>query len=103
MTDNDAVNNDLAKIREAEFIAFNPDFFRIMGTKATCEKIFDVPTAVHEAPVWLPDTNTIIFSPQNQSYQLVIDLNSDPVCPPLNGLTVANHEQYHCQPSRGFN
>ena len=34
---------------------------------------------VHEAPVWLPDTNTVIVSPLPESHQLVIDLNSDPV------------------------
>jgi hypothetical protein len=54
-------------------------FLDIIGTNATCEKIFNVSMAVHEAPIFLPDSNTILVSPQNQSYQIVIDLNTEPV------------------------
>ena len=78
------MNSELELIGRARFIAFDFDFdfFSIIGSKATCEKIFDLPATVHEAPVWIPDANTILVSPQNQSYQIVIDLNSEPVqCP----------------------
>jgi len=76
------VNNELERIGRARFIAFDFDFFSLIGSMATCEKIFDLPATVHEGPVWIPDENTIFLSPQNQSYQIVIDLNSEPVqCP----------------------
>jgi len=81
-TNDTAVNNELVQISRANFIAFDSAFFDIIGPNATCEKMFNVSMAVHEAPLWLPDTNTIIVSPQNQSYQIVIDLNSDPVALP---------------------
>jgi hypothetical protein len=78
-TSNASVTSELKKIGNADFVAFNSDFFSIIGPNATCEKMFNVSMAVHEAPCWVPDSNTIIISPQNQSYQIIIDLKTKPV------------------------
>ena len=53
--------------------------------------MFDLPENVHEAPVWIPDANVIFLSPQNQSYQIMIDLNSDPVRSPDVNVIDSSH------------
>lgn len=73
-------NSKLAIVSKASFIAFDAVFFDIVGPNAICEKIFNVSEGVHEAPIWLPGINKLLVSPLNQSFQLLIDLNSNPVC-----------------------
>jgi hypothetical protein len=57
------------------------DLFDIIAPNETREKVFAVSMTVHQAPVWIQDKNVVIVSPQNQSYQIVINLNQNPVLP----------------------
>jgi gluconolactonase len=55
---------DLATVKAADFIAFDASFFDVIGTDATVEKLIAFPGVahVHEAPVYLPETNELLFS-----------------------------------------
>ena len=79
ITSDNATNQELALISHASFVAFDPEFLDIIGPEADVEKMFNVSVGVHEAPVWLPDTNQIIFTPLGENFLYNIDLNSDPV------------------------
>ena len=50
----------------ADFIAFDPAFLGIIGADATMESILNFTgeeaTHVHEAPVYVPETNELLFS-----------------------------------------
>ena len=79
MTSDNATNHELSLISQAGFVAFDPEFLDIIGHEAVVEKMFNVSAGVHEAPVWLPETNQIIFTPIGENFLYNIDLNSDPV------------------------
>ena len=54
------------RIASADFIAFEPQFFSILGGSATLERILNFTDGedehVHEAPVYIPETNELLFS-----------------------------------------
>lgn len=54
----------LDQVEAAEFIAFDPSFLDIIGTSAKVERILAFPGVehVHEAPVYVPETNELVFS-----------------------------------------
>jgi hypothetical protein len=80
-TDDDNTDSEFsACVSRSSFIAFHVAFYDIIGANAICEKMFNVSEGVHEAPIWLPEVNKLLVSPLNQSFQLLIDLNSNPVC-----------------------
>jgi hypothetical protein len=96
------VNWWLAHASNASFIAFDEAFFDIMGPYAICEKLFEVSEGVHEAPVWLSGVNKLLVSPLNQSFQLLIDLNTDPVRTSLSLLITAYNEFRHPESTHLF-
>lgn len=55
----------LKTIKAADFIAWDPAFFDFIGTEARLERILGFPEGeghVHEAPVYVPETNELLFS-----------------------------------------
>lgn len=54
-----------AQIKRADFISLDDTFFDVIGSEAKLEKIQSFPPDqhhVHEAPVYLPDTNELLYS-----------------------------------------
>lgn len=75
-------------VRAASFIVFEEKRgLEILGSKPTYEVIFNVSNYIHEAPVYVPEQNKIIFSEFSAAFvpPLVIDLNKSP--PTLSNLT----------------
>lgn len=59
------VASALSNIKVADFIAYDVSFLSIIGPQAKLEKIQDFPPDlghVHEAPVFLSDTNELLYS-----------------------------------------
>lgn len=54
----------LKQIRGANFIAWDSSFLDFIGTEASIERILGFPDVqhVHEAPVYVPETNELLFS-----------------------------------------
>ena len=75
---NSTITTELNNLANVSFIAFDDRFFNIIGPSPQCDKIFNVSMAVHEAPCWIPSMNKLMVAPQNQSTQLLIDLNANP-------------------------
>ncbi|KAK5733571.1 hypothetical protein LTR17_009559 [Elasticomyces elasticus] len=64
-TANDALTDILSTIKQADFIAWDQSFLDAIGTSAKLERIQSFPddeNHVHEAPVYLPETNELLFS-----------------------------------------
>ncbi|KAK5679380.1 hypothetical protein LTS10_008195 [Elasticomyces elasticus] len=64
-TANDALTDILSTIKQADFIAWDQSFLDVIGTSAKLERIQSFPddeNHVHEAPVYLPETNELLFS-----------------------------------------
>ena len=64
----------------ADFLVFDQQRgFDILGANPTFDFVFNVSSAVHEAPVWVPDLNKLFLSqlapPAGYLPQLVVDLN----------------------------
>lgn len=87
---------------EADFIAFDPQFLSILGPSATLERILNFTDGeeehVHEAPVYVPDTNELLFSTTTAiGWLWALDLETLEVrnltnSPPLNNV---NGGTYH--------
>lgn len=74
--------------RSASFIVFDEKRgLKILGSNPTYQIIFNLSKYVHEAPVYIPDQNKLIFSEFSPAFvpPLVIDLNESP--PTLSNLT----------------
>lgn len=74
--------------RTASFIVFDKKRgLKILGSNPTNQIIFKVSPYIHEAPVYIPEENKIIFSDFSATFvpPLVIDLNASP--PTLSNLT----------------
>ncbi|KAK3637798.1 hypothetical protein LTR56_012004 [Elasticomyces elasticus] len=64
-TANDALTDILSTIKQADFIAWDQSFLDVIGTSAKLERIQSFPDDedhVHEAPVYVPETNELLFS-----------------------------------------
>ncbi|KAK4950232.1 hypothetical protein LTR10_011211 [Elasticomyces elasticus] len=64
-TANDLLADVLNTIKQADFIAWDQSFLDVIGTSAKLERIQSFPddeNHVHEAPVYLPKTNELLFS-----------------------------------------
>ena len=75
-------------VRAASFIVFDRKRgLKILGSNPTYEVIFNVSNYIHEAPVYVPEQNKLIFSEFSAEFvpPLVIDLNESP--PTLSNLT----------------
>lgn len=60
----------MRKIRLAEFIALDDVFMEVLGSNARLEKIQSFPADkhhVHEAPVYLPETNELLYSDTSEA------------------------------------
>jgi hypothetical protein len=74
-------------VKDADFLVFDQArAFELLGESPTYDFIFEVPPAVHEAPVYVPSLNKLFFTqltpPVGFLPQYVVDLNHDP--PTLN-------------------
>lgn len=59
------VSAAFAEIRNADFLALDDAFFNVLGPDAKLERIQSFPPEqhhVHEAPVYLPETNELLYS-----------------------------------------
>jgi len=68
-------------VKDADFLVFDQArAFELLGESPTVDFIFDLSTAVHEAPVYVPGLNKLFFSQLSPGAlpQYVIDLNQDP-------------------------
>jgi hypothetical protein len=54
----------LKSIKAADFIAWDSSFFDFIGPDAKVERILSFPNVehVHEAPIFVPETNELLFS-----------------------------------------
>lgn len=55
----------LSQIKSTDFIAWDPSFFHIIGSQAKLKKIQsfeEEPPHVHEAPVFVPETNELFYA-----------------------------------------
>ncbi len=56
----------MKQIKAADFIAFDSEFLGVIGPDAKLDTIHtftgDEADHVHEAPIWLPDSNELLFS-----------------------------------------
>ncbi|CAK3809746.1 Hypothetical predicted protein [Lecanosticta acicola] len=63
--DEPCVANALSQVKKSDFIAFDSSFLDIIGPEAKLERIQAFPSNaqnVHEAPVYLPETNELLYS-----------------------------------------
>ena len=77
------VSNDssFARISTADFLVFDRERgLEILGSNPTYEYIFNVNSAVHEAPVYVSSQNKLYLSQLEPGFlpQLVVDLNQNP-------------------------
>ncbi|CAK1361860.1 uncharacterized protein RHO25_004581 [Cercospora beticola] len=89
----------LEQIKAADFIAYDHDFFDVIGSKAKIEKIQTFPPDlkhVHEAPVYLPESNELLYSDTsltgllfaiNIDTHAVRQINLEPALQNVNGGT----------------
>ncbi|KAF2216378.1 hypothetical protein CERZMDRAFT_93675 [Cercospora zeae-maydis SCOH1-5] len=89
----------LEEIKAASFIAFDQAFFDVIGSNAKVEKIQTFPPSlkhVHEAPVYLPESNELLYSDTSVTghlYAINIDtravrqIDLDPPLQNVNGGT----------------
>jgi gluconolactonase len=54
----------LTQIKGADFIAWDAAFFSFLGTNARIERFISFPDIqhVHESPVYVPESNELLFS-----------------------------------------
>ncbi|EME85711.1 uncharacterized protein MYCFIDRAFT_119346, partial [Pseudocercospora fijiensis CIRAD86] len=95
-----SISNSLRKIKSSDFIAYDASFFETIGPDAKLEKIQSFPPSqnhVHEAPVYLPDTNELLYSDTTligTAFAIEIDthkvrnITTDPPLHSLNGATL---------------
>ncbi|KAL9619136.1 MAG: hypothetical protein Q9160_006225 [Pyrenula sp. 1 TL-2023] len=83
------VGNDtsFAQVKDADFIVFDQQrALEYLGTNPSYSFVFNVTSAVHEAPVYVPSQNLLYISqlapPPGYLPQLIVDLNANP--PTLN-------------------
>jgi sugar lactone lactonase YvrE len=101
VTDPD-IEKDLEKISKADFIAFDERFFDVIGSEPTWESLYDLPDGLREAPVYIPQQNTLYFSDQAAGKLIALNLteepptyNTVPISPPLegiNGMMYSTHD-----------
>jgi hypothetical protein len=69
-------------VQDADFLIFDQArAFELLGESPTYDFVFEVPSAIHEAPVYAPNVNKLFFSqltPPGYLPQYVVDLNQDP-------------------------
>ena len=68
-------------VQNADFLVFDQDrAFELLGESPTHDFMFEIPPAVHEAPVYVPGLNKLFFSQLSPGFlpQYVVDLNQDP-------------------------
>jgi len=69
-------------VSTADFLVFDQRAYEVLGANPTYDLVFNVSTAVHEAPVYVPSLNKLFVSqlapPTGYLPQLVINLNQDP-------------------------
>lgn len=65
-SDDEELSDSMNQTAAADFIAFDPQFLSVLGSSATLERIYNFTDGeekhVHEAPVYVPDTNELLFS-----------------------------------------
>lgn len=74
--------------RNAPFIVFDQKRgLKVLGSNPTYKTVFEISDNIHEAPVYIPDQNKLIFSSFSPNFvpPLVVDLNKSP--PTLSNLT----------------
>ena len=79
---NQAVQSVYNKIKAADFIAWDESFLDIIGPQAKLERIqtFEPPYQVHEAPVYLSQTNELLYSDTSiQGWLYAINVDSHEV------------------------
>lgn len=74
----------LGQVKASDFIAFDNSFFDVIGPTAKLEKIQSFPTDlnhVHEAPVWLAESNELLYSDTSvtEGYLYAIDIDTHAV------------------------
>ncbi|KAF7194464.1 Gluconolactonase [Pseudocercospora fuligena] len=101
-----SISSSLQKIKSADFIGYDGSFFETIGPDAKLEKIQSFPPAlkhVHEAPVYLPDTNELLYSDTSllgTTYAIEIDthkvrnITTDPPLWNVNGGTLHRGKVY---------
>ena len=68
-------------VQDADFLVFDQArAFELLGESPTIDFVFELSTAVHEAPVYVPGLNKLFFSQLTPGFlpQYVVDLNQDP-------------------------
>ncbi|KAK4894780.1 hypothetical protein LTR27_007168 [Elasticomyces elasticus] len=105
-TANDALTDILSTIKQADFIAWDQSFLDIIGTSAKLERIQSFPddeNHVHEAPVYLSETNELLFSDTHVTgwlWAINIDthetrkIHTNPALEHVNGGTYHNGYAY---------
>ncbi|KAK4505439.1 hypothetical protein PRZ48_003402 [Zasmidium cellare] len=95
-----------AQIKNADFISFDDAFLDVLGVDAKLERIQSFPQGqwhVHEAPVYLPETNELLYSDTSLAgllYAINIDTHevrkipSDPPLQNVNGGTYHRGKVY---------
>ncbi|KAK3671024.1 hypothetical protein LTR78_009142 [Recurvomyces mirabilis] len=81
-----------SQLQNASFVVFNQARgLDILGINPKVEKVFDAPPAdsIHEAPVYVPELNAVIYSLPHQGIyqQQIVNLNSTP--PTLSNFTTS--------------
>ena len=63
-TNDESLSRDFNHIKTADFIAWDESFFEIIGPEAKIECIQAFPELrhVHEAPVYVPESNELLFA-----------------------------------------
>jgi hypothetical protein len=68
-------------VKDADFLVFDQArAFELLGESPTIDFVFELSTAIHEAPVYVPGLNKLFFSQLSPEAlpQYVVDLNQDP-------------------------
>src|SRR5579859_6368005 len=88
------VAKELKEIKGANYIAFDSDFFDIIGNEPSWEEMYTLPVGLKEAPVFIPHMNVLYFSDQAAGKLYKIDLSKEPppiehveLHPPLEGVS----------------
>lgn len=77
------VSAAFAEVRNADFVSFDDAFWDVLGSNVKLERIQSFPPDqehVHEAPVYLPDTNELLYSDTSLVGRLyAVDIDSHEV------------------------
>ncbi|TKA63351.1 hypothetical protein B0A55_10078 [Friedmanniomyces simplex] len=105
-TADDSLIDGLQTIKQAEFVAWDRSFLEVIGVNAKLERIQSFPLEedhVHEAPVFLPETNELLYSDTSVTgwlWAINVDtyetrkLHTTPALEHVNGGTSHNGEIY---------